>query len=64
MYIPVPAGIGLDKSIPGGTKMRKVCLILALTTVLSMLPLPAGAMELEVAGKSAVLMDAATGTVL
>ena len=44
--------------------MRKVCLILALTTVLSMLPLPAGAVELEVAGKSAVLMDAATGTVL
>ena len=64
MYIPVPAGIGLDKSIPGGTKMRKVCLILALTAVLSMLPLPAGAVELEVAGKSAVLMDAATGTVL
>lgn len=44
--------------------MRKLCLILALALVLPLLPLSAGAVELEVAGKSAVLMDAATGTVL
>ncbi len=44
--------------------MRKLCLILALAVTLSMLPRSAGAVELEVAGKSAVLMDAATGTVL
>ena len=45
--------------------MRKLSLILALALVLSLLPpLSAGAVELEVAGKSAVLMDAATGTVL
>ena len=44
--------------------MRKVSLMLALALLLAMLPIPAGAMELEVAGKSAVLMDAATGTVL
>ena len=41
--------------------MRKLSLFLAL---LLLLPLPAGAVELEVPGKSAVLMDAATGTVL
>ena len=44
--------------------MRKLSLILALALVLPLLPLSAGAVELEVAGKSAVLMDAATGTVL
>ena len=44
--------------------MRKLCLFLALAVLLAMLPISAGAMELEVAGKSAVLMDAATGTVL
>ena len=44
--------------------MRKVSLMLALALLLAMLPIPAGAMELEVAGKSALLMDAATGTVL
>ena len=44
--------------------MRKLSLFLALALLLAMLPIPAGAMELEVAGKSAVLMDAATGTVL
>ena len=44
--------------------MRKVSLMLALALLLTMLPIPAGAMELEVAGKSALLMDAATGTVL
>ena len=44
--------------------MRKVSLMLALAVLLAMLPISAGAIELEVAGKSAVLMDAATGTVL
>ena len=44
--------------------MRKVSLILALAVLVSLFPLSAGAVELEVAGKSAVLMDAATGTVL
>ena len=44
--------------------MRKVSLILALAVLLSLFPLSAGAVELEVAGKSALLMDAATGTVL
>ena len=44
--------------------MRKLSLILALAMLLGLLPLSAGAVELEVAGKSALLMDAATGTVL
>ncbi len=44
--------------------MRKLCLMLVLAVLLPWLPLRAGAVELEVAGKSAVLMDAATGTVL
>ena len=41
--------------------MRKLSLFLAL---ILLLPIPVRAVELEVAGKSAVLMDAATGTVL
>ncbi len=40
------------------------CVLLALCLLLTVLPLPAQATELDVAGKSAVLMDAATGTVL
>ena len=44
--------------------MRKLSLFLALAVLLAMLPISAGAVELEVAGKSALLMDAATGTVL
>ena len=44
--------------------MRKLCLLLALAVLVGILPLRAGAVELEVAGKSALLMDAATGTVL
>ena len=44
--------------------MRKLSLFLALAVLLAALPLSAGAVELEVAGKSALLMDAATGTVL
>ena len=43
--------------------MRKLCLFLVLALLPAMLP-RAAAVELEVAGKSAVLMDAATGTVL
>ena len=44
--------------------MRKLSFFLALAVLLALIPLPAGAVELDVAGKSAVLMDAATGTVL
>ena len=44
--------------------MRKLSLFLALAVLLAALPISAGAVELEVAGKSALLMDAATGTVL
>ena len=44
--------------------MRKLSLFLALAVLLTALPLSAGAVELEVSGKSALLMDAATGTVL
>ena len=44
--------------------MQKLCLMILLAVLLPWLPQRAGAVELEVAGKSAVLMDAATGTVL
>ena len=44
--------------------MRKPVLILLIAALLLPLVPRAGAVELEVAGKSAVLMDAATGTVL
>lgn len=45
--------------------MRKIgCVILALCLLAAALPMAASAAELEVAGKSAVLMEAATGTVL
>ena len=45
--------------------MRKIgCVCLALVLMMSLLPLAASAVELNVAGKAAVLMDAATGTVL
>ena len=44
--------------------MKRLCLILAVLFTLTALPLRAGAVELEVGGKSAVLMDTATGTVL
>ena len=43
---------------------RAGCLLIALVLVLGALPLSAGAVELNVAGKSAVLMDLETGTVL
>ena len=44
--------------------MRKCCLILALLLMISLLPCPASAVELELDGKSALLMDVATGTIL
>ena len=45
--------------------MRKIgCFLLTLCLLLTMLPVSTRAVELDVAGKSAVLMDAATGTIL
>ena len=45
--------------------MRKIgCIIVAVCILLGALPVTAAPVELEVAGASAVLMDAATGTVL
>ncbi len=44
--------------------MRKCCLILALLLILPLLPRNVRAVELDVGGKSALLMDIATGTVL
>ena len=44
--------------------MRKLCAALVLLALLLPLLPRAGAVELEIGGKSAVLMDAATGTVL
>ena len=44
--------------------MRRTARILILALLLALLPRPAVAAELAVAGKSALLMDAATGTVL
>ena len=42
---------------------RRICVLLVAGLLLA-LALPAGAVELDVAGKSALLMDAATGKVL
>ena len=44
--------------------MKRVGLIVVVCLLLSLLPVQAGAVELDVAGKSALLMDIATGTVL
>ena len=44
--------------------MKRICMILTLVIAASLLPLQAGAVELEVNGKSALLMDVQTGTVL
>ncbi|MBP3305978.1 MAG: D-alanyl-D-alanine carboxypeptidase [Oscillospiraceae bacterium] len=44
--------------------MKRVCILLALCLLLTALPLRAKAAPLEVKGKSALLMDIATGTVL
>jgi len=43
---------------------RAVCLLLLLGLCMGLIPVTAGAVELDVAGKSALLMDAATGTIL
>ena len=44
--------------------MRRTARFLIVVMLLSLLPRPAGAAELKVAGKSSLLMDVATGTVL
>ena len=44
--------------------MKRFCVFLALTLCLTMLPMTTRGANLEIAGKSAVLMDIATGTVL
>ena len=44
--------------------MKRVGILLALCLILTLLPVQAQAAPLEVAGKSALLMDIATGTVL
>ncbi len=44
--------------------MKGISKYLAMVLILTLLPMSAGAAGLEVAGKSALLMDAATGTVL
>ena len=44
--------------------MRRISVLLALILLLGLLPSPGRASALEVGGKSAVLMDAATGTIL
>ena len=43
---------------------RLICILGALALICSLLPLGAGAVELEVGGRSALLMDVQTGTVL
>ena len=44
--------------------MKRIFCVAMLALTLCMLPLPSSAVELNVAGKSAVLMDVATGTIL
>ena len=44
--------------------MKRLSILLALCLILAVIPMQAGAVELNVAGKSALLMDIATGTVL
>ena len=44
--------------------MRRISVLLALILLLGLLPCPGQAAALEVGGKSALLMDAATGTIL
>ena len=44
--------------------MKRMMCVAALVLALCQLALPASAVELDVAGKSAVLMDVATGTIL
>ena len=44
--------------------MRRTARFLIVVMLLSLMPRPASAAELKVAGKSSLLMDVATGTVL
>ena len=44
--------------------MKRCCLLLVLLLILPLLPCPASAVELDISGKSALLMDVATGTIL
>ena len=44
--------------------MRKCCLILVLLLIFPLLPQKIAAVELDISGKSALLMDVATGTIL
>ena len=44
--------------------MKRLCIAVAVCMVLSLLPIKAEAANMQVAGKSALLMDIATGTVL
>ena len=44
--------------------MKRMAAVLAFCLLVGLLPVRAGAAELDVKGKSAVLMDVATGTVL
>ena len=44
--------------------MRRAFVLLAMLLLLGCLPCPAQAADLKVGGKSALLMDAATGTIL
>ena len=44
--------------------MKRIFCVAAVVLTLCLLPLPSSAVELNVAGKSAVLMDVATGTIL
>ena len=64
VHIPMGKGIGCTTKYGGGKIMRRVWIILLVACLLVSLGLPARAVELEVAGKSALLMDAATGKVL
>ncbi len=64
MDIPPTGRIGWDKTCLEGDPMKRLLSMLLCCALLAPLLPRAGAVELEVAGKSAVLMDAATGTVL
>ncbi len=44
--------------------MKRICVVLCLCLVLALLPVQARAVNMDIAGKSALLMDMATGTVL
>ncbi len=44
--------------------MKKLCAVLAVCLLLCLLPVRAQAVDMQIAGKSALLMDIATGTVL